>query len=560
MGPTTSMICRRKANMMTDYSMRHSLRCLRIHLAHRDPAWISLLGTEGVAWTGGPINLSSDNPPPVLILPTDTPAEVARNCRVLVSAGATAICEPGSWAGERLDQPDTWRMPYERECFCGLDGPKHGNAVEIEIGTLGMGMVFRLPFRLQPLWADRRRARRFVAIGDGQTIYEDMAAVVKKNVRRVIVDVIKRAFFERGLPYVHKWYFPGRNRSVLCFRGDADGGPRENFQRWLDTVRPFASCTSVFFCTNQYLHKRDLITAAASAGLEVGSHNHWHIVFPDRQTNRISLFRAQQVLSQACHRPNGFVAPAYFWHPTLYRLLEEQGYQYSSCFGVNHDGIPYFPVVANRLGSVLEIPYHCLGDRFPRFDIPLDSDTTRRFFRNLIEKKHAAGEPMFLYGHPDIEGRMGTAPRLLRLILETALSHSDVKPWHLSEYAAWWRRRGQCRVNCWYDSEAEKLACEFATRQTAADEDLRIRVEFSEGETYLVRPTDCPPPGQPRKILTRFQPAQMPAADDVGEVVYRGPDSPPAPRRRTIRRFLRAYSQVYLPWLIPRPSSNFDKK
>ena len=274
MGPTTSMICRRKANMTTDYSTGHSLRCLRIYLAHRDPAWISLLGAEGVAWTGGPIDLSSDTPPPVLILPTNISAEVARNCRVLVSAGATAICELGSWAGERLDQPDTWRMPYESECFCGLDGPNHGNAVEIERGALGRGMVFRLPFRLQPLWADRCRARRFVAIGDGQTIYEDMAAVVKKNLRRVVVDVIKQAFFECGQPYVHKWYFPGRNRSVLCFCGDADGGPRENFQLWLDTVRPFASCISVFFCTSRYLRKRDLITAAALAGLEVGSHNH----------------------------------------------------------------------------------------------------------------------------------------------------------------------------------------------------------------------------------------------------------------------------------------------
>jgi len=520
---------------------------LSVYLTDPDPAWISLLGAEGVAWTGEPIDLSSDNPPPVLILPTDTPAEVLRNCRVLVSAGATAICEPGSWIGGRLDHSDTWRMPYESECFCGLDSPNHGNAVGIERGVLGRGMVFRLPFRLQPLWTDRRRARRFVAIGEGQTIYEDMAAVVKKNVRRVIVDVIKRAFFDSGLPYVHKWYFPGRNRSVLCFRGDADGGPRENFQRWLDTVRPFASCTSVFFCTNQYLRKRDLITAAASAGLEVGSHNHWHIVFPDRPTNRISLFCAQQLLSQACYKPKGFVAPAYFWHPTLYRLLEEEGYQYSSCFGVNHDSLPYFPVVANRLGSVLEIPYHCLGDRFPRFDIPLNSDTTRWFFRKLIEKKHAAGEPMLLYGHPDIEGRMGTAPHLLLLILETALSHSDVKPWQLSEYTTWWRKREQCRLNFWYNTETERLACELASSQTATNEDLRIRVEFSGGETYLVRPTDCPSQGRPRQMLTSFQPAQMPVANDVGEVVYRGPDSPSAPRRRTIRRFLRAYSQVYFP-------------
>jgi hypothetical protein len=485
-------------NIMTSFPMGRAYHCLSVHLAHADQAWISLLNSEGVAWTAGPNGFSQDHLPSVLVLPADTSTELVQECCKLVLLGASAICEPEIWSAEHLERVQVWQMPYENDRFCGLDSSTHGNAVAIERGALGQGLVFRLPFRLQPLWADRRRARHFVAIGDGQTIYEDMAAVVKKNVRRVVVDVIKQAFFERGLPYVHKWYFPGRNRSVLCFRGDADGGTRENFQRWLDAVRPFASCTSVFFCTSQYLHKRDLITAAASAGLEVGSHNHWHIVFPDRPTNRISLFRAQQVLSQACHRPRGFVAPAHFWHPTLYRLLEEEGYQYSSCFGVNHDGIPYFPVVANRLGSVLEIPYHCLGDRFPRFDIPLDSDTTRRFFRKLIEKKHAAGEPMFLYGHPDIEGRMGTAPRLLRLILETALSHSDVKPWHLSEYAAWWRRRGQCRVNYWYDSEAERLACEFAPRQTATDEDLRIRVEFSGGGD-LSGQTDGLPTSRPAK-------------------------------------------------------------
>ncbi|MCK4786294.1 MAG: hypothetical protein KAV87_21230, partial [Desulfobacteraceae bacterium] len=211
---------------MTKSSLQKApLRSLSIHLASADLGWISLLGSEGSIWTGGQIDLLREHLPLVLILPSDTSDEVSKKCHELVLAGATAICEPGVWKGERIDYPIFWKMPYERECFSGLDCLDQSNAIEIEVGALGRGMLFRLPFRLQPLWADRRRARRFVAIGDGQTIYEDMAAVVKKNVRRVVVDVIKRAFFERGLPYVHKWYFPGRNRSVLCLRGDADGGP-----------------------------------------------------------------------------------------------------------------------------------------------------------------------------------------------------------------------------------------------------------------------------------------------------------------------------------------------
>ncbi len=279
-----------------------------------------------------------------------------------------------------------------------------------------------------------------------------MAAVAKKNVRRVIVDVIRQAFFRQNLRFHTKWYLPRRSRSVFCFRGDADGGPRRQPQKLAGhgaSIR-LGQFSLIFFCTSRYLHKKDLIRNAAADGLEVGSHNHWHIVFPDKMTNRISLARAEKVLSSACYMPRGFVAPAYFWQPTLYRSLEERGY-HSSCFGINHDGIPYQPVVDGRIGEVTEVPFHCLGDRFPRFDIPLDSPTTRQFFANLIKKKHDAGEPMFLYGHPDIPGRMGTTPELVRFICETALGKSDVKGWQLSPYITWWRRRTSSRIECQFE-------------------------------------------------------------------------------------------------------------
>ena len=68
--------------------------------------------------------------------------------------------------------------------------------------------------------------------------------------------------------------------------------------------------------------RQDLIARARDLGIEIGSHNHWHIVFPDRRTNARSLMRAERLLTSLGCRPRGFVAPAYFWHPTLYHLLE----------------------------------------------------------------------------------------------------------------------------------------------------------------------------------------------------------------------------------------------
>jgi hypothetical protein len=521
--------------------------CLTLRLALADPTWISLLDAEGVAWTDGANRSLAEDGPAVVIIPQNTPETKTRELRALVARGAAAICEPGVWPDQRLDQVQTSRMPYDNESFCGLESKEDSRAVEVEQGSLGRGMVFRLPFRLRDLWASRRRARRFIALGNGNCIYEDMAAVVKKNVHRVIVEILKQAFFGQELPYVRKWFYPKEYRSVLCFRGDADGGPTDNLKTWLNAVHPFANAVSLFFCTSRYVHKQDLIAAAADTGIEVGSHNHWHIVFPDRVTNAISLTRAEKVLTAACYRPHGFVAPAYFWHPSLYRLLEERKYQYSSCFGISHDCLPYQPVVDGRIGQVVELPFHCLGDRFPRFDLPLDSPVTRQFFTRLIEKKYAAGEPLFLYGHPDVDGRMGTTPDLVRFILETALSHSDVLACQLANFTRWWRKRTQLRITTWYERASAKFTCDMVSAQNRDVQDVRLYVEFPDGGTHLIDPKSCSVESQPVSADSRITPLKLPETQDVGEVVDRGPE--PHRRmidRRTVRRFLRAYREVYL--------------
>lgn len=525
-------------------------------MTKRDPAWISLLDAEGISWTE--VNWSDDliknNTAAVFVLPKDTPKKLAENCYALALRGASLICEPDTEPVMHLDQIDYCKMPYEDHNFCGLEDKNNSRAISVKRGRLGKGTVFCLPFCLKALWESWGRARRFINVGNGQSIYEEMSATVKKNVRRVIVEIIKQAFFRQGLPFIHKWYFPGENRSVLCFRGDADGGPKENFQCWLDAVRPFSTCTSVFFCTSKYIHKKDLIIAAANAGLEVGSHNHWHIVFPDRFTNSKSLIRAETVLNSAGLHPTGFVAPAFFWHPSMYQLLEERDYLYASSFRVNHDGIPYYPLVNGRIGKVLEIPYHCLGDRFPVSNIPLDGETSRRFFETLIKKKYLAGEPMFLYGHPDIKGRMGTSPELVRFIFETAMSYSDVKPLQLSPYADWWRKRTDLKIEGFYDINSSRVAFRNESGLTPKLPDLMIRIEFPNGESYLADPNLSASKGLSSDEMVSFAPLQLPDACDIGEVVYKGQDDLPASwldwrSRRTIRRFAEAYYQVYRSFL-----------
>lgn len=522
---------------------------LSVFLLKRDPSWISLLDAEGISWAQLNSNdLIKNHTALVFVLPKGTPKSIAENCYALALRGACLICEPDTEPVMPLDEIYYYKMPYEDQNFCGLENKNNPQAIRVKRGKFGQGTVFCLPFCLRPLWESWGRARRFINVGNGQTIYEEMSAIVKKNVRRVVIEIIKQAFFQSGVPYIHKWYFPGRNRSVFCFRGDADGGPKENFLRWLDAVKPYAENTSVFFCTSQYQTKKELIRASCDAGLEVGSHNHWHIVFPERFTNLISLRKAEDIFKSQNIVPRGFVAPAYFWHPSMYKLLEEKNYLYSSSFRINHDGFPYLPCINGRLGKVLEIPFHCLGDRFPVSGIPLGGSDVYRFFKEIITKKYAAAEPMFFYGHPDVEGRMGTTPELVRFIMETARSFSDVKPMQLSEYARWWHRRNRFKPKCVYDSKYSELYFSKKSFDGNEGQDIMLRVEFSDGTTYLIDPFKSLDNGKTEKIV--FNAIQPSNGDDIGEVVYRGSDPKASlfswQTRKKIGRFLRAYKKVYL--------------
>ena len=323
-------------------------------LAVSDPSWISLLDSEGLLWERRADRFDSRSVPAVVIVPAGSSFRELRAVTPLIRDGTAAIVEPRVAFGAGLRDARTWSFPYEPTRLRGVSETHDAARVEVVRFRLGRGVVYSLPFRLRDVWSDYHTGRQYVQIGSGpdQPLHERMAAVVKKNVRCVVKEVLKRAFHDAGLPFVRKWYWPDGKRTFFCLRGDADGGPSGNLVRFLEVVKDSAGCTSVFFCTSRYATKKDLIAATARHGIEVGSHNHWHIVFPEPFTNSLSVRRAERILSSVAGKPRGFVAPAYFWHPSLYRTLQARGYAYASAFGVSHDDWPFRPVVDGRIADL----------------------------------------------------------------------------------------------------------------------------------------------------------------------------------------------------------------
>jgi len=531
--------------MNTSEKPSTAARSLSVGLSELDPAWCSLLDSQGVSCVRVASDGAGQCAPEVLVLTAACPAAVRRRCCDLIAAGASAIVEPGAIDMDQLQQRTQWSEPFESGTLCALDDADDPEALAIVRGMLGRGAVFVLPFRLGRLWADHSYARRHVVVGPGRLIYEEMAAVVKRNVRRVVIGLLRRSFVEIGLPFVHKWFYPGRHRSVFCIRGDADGGPRENLEKFIDAVANASHCASLFFCTSRYRDKQDLIAKARDLGIEIGSHNHWHIVFPDRWTNARSLGRAERLLTSLGCRPRGFVAPAYFWNPTLYHLLEQRGYAYTSCFRLSHDSLPYYPVVQGRVGNVLEIPFHCLGDRFARFDMPMASYEVRRFFEQLLDAKYAACEPMHIHGHPDVVGRMGEAPELVRFIIETACRHADVWTPHLIDYTRWWQQRRDVVWHPQITLDSGRIACRIESGGSADGALPRLCVE-QQGKTYLLDTSGLPMSGAIPDEVDALSSVQPTSPTGIGEVVRSEGRVPPGQIKRTVKRFLCAYWRAYV--------------
>lgn len=523
---------------------------ITVSLASQNSSWISLLDSYGIIWQKLDEEILPQKPyPSVIILPQQSSKKITKYCYMALLNGTSIVAEPDAIVVRNIDELSPLTFSFEKTNFLGLMRSNDQlDSFYVRHCKLKNGEIFYLPFLLVKYWEIWKRSQRFIIVESNKFIFEELCTTHKKNLQRIIIEVLKQAFFKRGVPFIHKWHFPGKNRSAFCFRGDADGGPKENYLQWLNAVKPYAENTSVFFCTNPYESKKDLIKASLDAGLEVGSHNHWHIVFPEKFTNLISLRKSEDIFKSLNITPRGFVAPASFWHPSLYKLLEEKNYLYSSSFRINHDGLPYFPSINGKLGKVLEIPFHCLGDRFPVSGIPLDSKDVYRFFEKIIAKKYAAAEPMFFYGHPDIEGRMGTTPKLVRFIMETARSYSDVKPMQLSEYAKWWHRRNRFKAECVYDAKSSELSFRKQTFDRNELQDIMLRVEFPDGSTYLLDPLKKQNNGNAEKIP--FNVIQPPSENDIGEVIYRGPDTKNSlfnwRTRKKIKRFLNAYKQVYI--------------
>jgi len=173
--------------------------------------------------------------------------------------------------------------------------------------------------------------------------------------------------------------------------------------------------------------------------VDTHSHGHYHVVYREAAANRVNLRRALDQLEAAQIQGSGFAAPHGRWNLGLNAELEATGCPFSSEFQVGYDDLPFYPWIGSRFSTVLQIPVHPICEGL-FFDAGAEEfEPIANHLVAVIRAKINAGEPAFVYGHP--ERRLGRFPEIVTALAGSVAEESLTWKVSLSTFARWWKWR-----------------------------------------------------------------------------------------------------------------------
>jgi hypothetical protein len=203
---------------------------------------------------------------------------------------------------------------------------------------------------------------------------------------------------------------------------------------------------------------------------EIALHCDKHFVFDDVKRNTENIDRGEVALKKAGITSNGFAAPFGDWNESLDEVLEKKKYDYSSEFSLSYDDLPFYPFVKDRFSKVLQIPIHPISlGRLRRSHF---SDAEKlRYYKNVIDEKLKAGEPILIYHHPH-HRQVEIFDEVFRYINEL-----NIPKMSFAEFADWWNKRE--KINLDFSFEEGKLV-------SAVCEELYLKISYK-GKTAIVK-------------------------------------------------------------------------
>ncbi len=315
-------------------------------------------------------------------------------------------------------------------------------------------------------------------------VSEEIARVDKRALRRRLMAGLRAQILTAGGVWIKLAAWPFPYRSAFNFRLDHDEFDQDDFSAVLEALCGHEAAVSHYLCGSTHELERPALRQLR--GHDVGSHGYWHHTYYEAQDNLKNIRRGIEALQAAGLQPSGYVAPHGRFNRGLLWAMQSLGITHSSEFALGYDDLPFYPPDS----SVLQIPVHpiCLGlllealrlSRGQPREVQAASETAAAHLAEAVANKYHAGEPVFLYGHPD--GRLGRYPQVLRQTLDAAAGYSGLWRTDRTTIARWWRQRASVRIVVCED------AAGFLVRSYDMPREFPVALEFWRGEHVALMP------------------------------------------------------------------------
>ncbi len=285
---------------------------------------------------------------------------------------------------------------------------------------------------------------------------ERVTAVDKAPLLMGMRAMLIRAFKKAGLPYVRLRYYPGTNKSVFMFRSDLDGFYGENIGIFSKAAKDAGVRVTFYFnhdlCEGEIERIRDIDPCH-----DIACHAIFHNLYTDEESNYMNVHSAVEWMkSLGLEFKHSYVAPRGMWNFALNRALEREGFDYSSDFGYDIYGLPFYPYYNGKRSTVKQIPTDPFNTERATIKAAEegrpkpDAEYICNHFLASARKQYELGMPIMLYSHPQYFGPL--APKVFPSLMKEINSWDGL--WHatIQEMNDWWDLRDSAEYRAYSEN------------------------------------------------------------------------------------------------------------
>ena len=343
------------------------------------------------------------------------------------------------------------------------------------IGNIGNGLVSFLGLNINTLLFDTRSKRKEFYSTSLRFPNEETSTVTKGDITRLIFILMRHLHISRNIPFVHKWFFPGKAENIFLFRIDSDYGRKHQIKQWYEIGK--SNNIKYTWFLHVSAHKDWLKIFHEFKDHEIAVHGYDHFASNNYHIYKQDIQKALNTLKNNGFTCSGYASPYGIWNRAVNSACEEFDFSYSSEFSYIYDSLPIQSVINNKRSPVLQIPIHpvCIGSLN---NAKANEMEMVDYFTNEFQKQISKHNPLIFYDHVT-----HNYPDVLTEIFKN-IQTLNIPSLTFNEFSVWWKKRENNVFSASADSSNQTSLSPSIT-----DEELSYAIWISDDSYILTTET-----------------------------------------------------------------------